>query len=298
MTVVSFDAVGKSYGDVHALRDVTFEIQPGELVAVLGPNGAGKTTAFEVLLGLGRPSTGQVRVYGRAPGSRAVVGRVGAMLQNAGLQETVTVRDVVGLIAAAHSRSLHVDEVLERTGMTRRADRTVSDLSGGERQRLLLAMAIIGQPDLLVLDEPTAAMDVAARRTFWDEAKASVGSGTTMMFATHNLAEADEVADRVIVLKDGEIVADATPGDLKQQVHGKVTEFVTNLTPGRVEALLSAGTVELVTSENEGWHVRVHSNRPAEAIAALISHGGRVDNLVVRDADLEDAFIELMGARS
>lgn len=297
MTVLELVNVRKSYGRVHALDGVDLRLAAGELVALLGPNGAGKTTAFELLLGLLRPTEGTVRVLGGVPGSRAVVSRVGAMLQGAGLPESVKVRELVRLIGRAYPRSRQVEETLDRVGLTERGERLVTDLSGGERQRLLLAIAIIGAPDVLLLDEPTAAMDVAARRAFWDEARSAVVDGTAVLFATHDLAEADAVAERVIVLDKGRVLADTTPGELKRRMHGKVVRFVTDVPAPTLAALPGGGPVEqeIAGRDAPADHrpVRVHTGTPERLVAALVEHEHPIGDLTVTDADLEDAFVHL-----
>jgi ABC-2 type transport system ATP-binding protein len=212
MTVIEMSAVSKEYGAVHALDGVDLTVERGEIVALLGPNGAGKTTTFELLLDLARPTRGRVEVLGGPPS--AARGRVGAMLQSAGLPEQVTVRELVRLIGRSYPRALPVDEVLERVNLTGRATRTVTTLSGGERQRLLLALALIGEPELLLLDEPTAAMDVVSRRSFWAQAHTAVGHGATILFATHDMTEAETVADRILVIARGRLLADGTPAEL------------------------------------------------------------------------------------
>lgn len=212
MSILTMHTVDKRYGETVALAGVSMTVQHGEIVALLGPNGAGKTTIFELLLGLARPSAGAITVFGAAPGSYRP--RIGAMLQSAGLPEQLTVRELVRLIGCAYPNPLGVSRALDRVGLDQRARRPITALSGGERQRLLLAMAIIGSPELLLLDEPTAAMDVAARRRFWRQARVSVADGTTIFFATHDLREAEAVADRVIVLSSGHVVADSPPQNL------------------------------------------------------------------------------------
>ncbi|MGH9210190.1 MAG: ABC transporter ATP-binding protein [Acidimicrobiales bacterium] len=213
MAVLEMQSVRKEYDSVVALADMDLRVERGQIVALLGPNGAGKSTAFELLLGLVRPTGGQVAVLDQPPGG-VVLRRVGAMLQSAGLPEQLTVREVVRLIGRSYPASLPLDEVLGRAGLTSRATRMVTALSGGERQRLQLAMAIVGAPEVLLLDEPTAAMDVASRRAFWDQARASVRDGATILFATHDLVEAAAVADRVVVVHHGRVIAEGTPDEL------------------------------------------------------------------------------------
>ena len=234
MTVLEMRDVRKEYGEVTALDGMDLAVEQGEIVAVLGPNGAGKTTTFELLLGLIRPTTGSVRVLGEEPGPR-VRGRIGAMLQSAGLPEQVTVRELVRLIGRSYPQSLDVDDVLASTGLTKRARRAVTTLSGGERQRVLLALALVGAPQLLLLDEPTAAMDVAAKHTFWEQARGL--DGATVVFATHDLAEAAAVADRVLVVAQGRLVADTTADDLTNHGSEDLEEVFLALTAERSSAL-------------------------------------------------------------
>ena len=234
MTVLEMRGVRKEYGEVTALDGMDLAVEQGEIVAVLGPNGAGKTTTFELLLGLIRPTTGSVRVLGEEPGPR-VRGRIGAMLQSAGLPEQVTVRELVRLIGRSYPQMLDVDDVLASTGLTKRARRAVTTLSGGERQRVLLALALVGAPQLLLLDEPTAAMDVAAKRTFWEQARAL--DDATIVFATHDLAEAAAVADRVLVVSQGRLVADTTADALTNHGDEDLEEVFLALTAERSSAL-------------------------------------------------------------
>ena len=300
MTVLELSGVTKTHGQVTALDKVDLEVEAGELVAVLGPNGAGKTTMFELLLGLSSPTEGGIRVLGEAPGSRGIVGRIGAMLQGAGLPENVTVRDLVRLVGRSYPRSLPVERVLERVGLAARRASTVTDLSGGERQRLLLAAAIVGMPDLLLLDEPTAAMDPDGKRGFWQEARTAVADGTTVMFATHDLAEADMVAQRVVVLGQGRILADGTPSELKSVIQGKTVRLQTDVPITELAAFPGSGPVEVEApgdAPDRQW-VRVHTVAPEQLVAALLARGLPVDGLTIVDSDLEDAFLKLTGTKT
>ena len=298
MTVLELSGVTKTYGRTTALEKVDLAVEAGELVAVLGPNGAGKTTMFELLLGLSSPTEGGIRVLGGAPGSRDIVGRIGAMLQRAGLPENVTVRDLVRLVGRSYPRSLPVETVLERVGLAARHDRSVTDLSGGERQRLLLAAAIVGMPDLLLLDEPTAAMDPEGKRGFWQEARVAVADGTTVLFATHDLAEADTVAQRIVVLGQGRILADGTPSELKSVIQGKTVRLQTDVPIAELAAFPGSGPVEVETpgdAPDRRW-VRIHAVAPEELVAALFARDIPVDGLTIVDSDLEDAFLKLTNA--
>jgi len=300
MPVLELSGVTKTYGRLPALDSVDLEVEAGELVAVLGPNGAGKTTMFELLLGLSSPTEGGIRVLGRAPGRRGVVGRIGAMLQGAGLPENVTVRDLVRLVGRSYPRSLRVETVLERVGLAARGGRTVTDLSGGERQRLLLAAAIVGVPDLLLLDEPTAAMDLEGKRGFWSEARTAVADGTTILFATHDLAEADTVAQRVVILGQGRILADGTPSELKSVIQGKTVRLQSEIPIAELAALPGSGPVEVEgpgDTPDRRW-VRVHAVAPEELVAALLARGIPVDGLTIVDSDLEDAFLKLTNEKT
>ena len=298
MAVLELERVGVRYGEVVALDRLDAAVDRGEVVAVLGANGAGKSTLFDVVLGLVRPTDGAVRVFGKAPGG-SLRHQVGAMLQTAGLPGQVSVGELVRLVGRSYPASLPVNEVLTRVGLAEKADRTVEVLSGGERQRLLLAMAIVGEPELLVLDEPTAAMDVDARRSFWERTRASVGEGVTLMFATHDLAEADAVADRVLVLQRGRLIADASPAVLKRQVSRVMVTVVTDAPHevisawdgvDRVEAPLDAGVADGLRQ------LHVWANAAENVVVPLVQAGYRMRGLSVDEADLEDAFAELTAA--
>lgn len=292
MSVVSLERIGVVHDEVVALDGVDLTIGAGEVVAVLGPNGAGKSTLFEVVLGLARPDTGRAEVLGRAPGSAR--GRVGAMLQDAGLPDQISVAELTRLVARSYPAALSLDDVIHRVGLIGKQDRTVGVLSGGERQRLLLALATVGGPELLLLDEPTAAMDTEARADFWDQARTSVGRGATLVFATHDLAEADAVADRVIVLQHGRIVADAPPSELKRRVSGCVTVLTTDAPTEEVSAWPGVGRV-LADDAPPGRERRLQAwaDDAANVVVPLVRGGHTLRDLAVRQVDLEAAVDEL-----
>ena len=296
MSAVALEQVSVRYGEVVALDRVETTIDRAEVVAVLGANGAGKSTLFDVLLGLRRPTAGTARVFGRPPGG-ARRPRVGAMLQSAGLPGQVSVAELVRLVGCSYPSSLAVDEVLARVGLATKRDRTVEVLSGGERQRLLLAMATVGEPALLVLDEPTAAMDVDARRGFWEQARANVGDGVTLVFATHHLAEADAVADRVLVLERGRVIADASPDTLKRQIARVAVTVATDAALGLVAGWDGVEHVEksldAAVADDGLRQLRVWADTAEHVVVPLVQGGYRLRGLSVDEADLEDAFATL-----
>ncbi|HZU94996.1 MAG TPA: ABC transporter ATP-binding protein, partial [Microbacterium sp.] len=213
--VIELTDVRRHFGSgdrrVQAVDGVTLRVERGEVVALLGPNGAGKTTTLDMLLGLTPPSSGSVTVLGGHPDAAAKSGSIAAVLQTGGLLGDVTVRETVELIASLHGRTAlsRVPDVMSRADLTHLAARKVSKCSGGEQQRVKFALAMVPDPDILVLDEPTAGMDVTARRHFWDVMRADADAGRTIVFATHYLEEAEQFARRTVVMHRGTIVADA-----------------------------------------------------------------------------------------
>ncbi|WP_243230778.1 ABC transporter ATP-binding protein [Microbacterium sp. CIAB417] len=218
---IEFTGVRRHFGHgdrrVQAVDDVTLAIARGEVVALLGPNGAGKTTTLDILLGLSEPSEGRVRVLGERPQHAASRGAIGAVLQTGGLLSDLTVRETVSLIASLHGPAslARVPEVLERADLDGIARRRVAKCSGGEQQRIRFALALVADPDILVLDEPTAGMDVTARRHFWDVMRTDAAAGRTILFATHYLEEAEQFAHRTVVMHRGRVVADAPTAQLR-----------------------------------------------------------------------------------
>ena len=216
---------GTDGAQVVAVDDVDLTITPGEIVAFLGPNGAGKTTTVDMLLGLTRPDAGTIEVYGTEPGEAVRQGRVSAVMQTGGLLNDFTVGETVRAIAALHGRTDRVEVVLERARLTGLASRRVEACSGGEQQRLKFALALLPDPDLIILDEPTSGMDVGARQEFWQAMRADAALGRTIVFATHYLAEADEFAERTVLMNHGRIVHDAATTDVRAAYGGRTLTF-------------------------------------------------------------------------
>src|ERR1700730_325857 len=230
-TAALMSKVSKNYGDVQALKNFDLEVRAGQLTAVLGPNGAGKTTAIRLLLGLARPTSGRVSVFGGDPTALATHLRVGAMLQVGRVPETLRVREHIDLFCSYYARPLPMAQTLASVGIENLRDRKFGDLSGGQKQRVLFALAICGDPDLLFLDEPTVGLDVEARHLLWDEIRQLLGRGKTIVLTTHYLEEADALADRVGVINKGSIIAEGTPAEIKSRTAGKKIRCITELSP-------------------------------------------------------------------
>jgi ABC-2 type transport system ATP-binding protein len=288
-TAVRFDGVTRRFGSVTALDGVDLIIRSGETVALLGPNGAGKSTAIGLMLGLLEPTSGSVTVLGQPARAAVAAGRIGSMLQDAGLPSNVRVGELVGFARRLYPNPLEAGAIIQRAGLADLADRPVDRLSGGEAQRLRFAIAIAGDPDLVFLDEPTVAMDVETRRSFWADMRRSAAEGRTILFATHYLEEADQVADRVIVLDRGRIVADGTGRSLRSRVAGRTVRFDTTAAdPARLAMLPGVTHVDL-----KGDAVRLSTTDGDETVRALFSTAVPIRDLEVTGADLEDAFIAL-----
>ncbi len=210
-----FTSVRKNYGMVEALRGLDLTIGPGELVALLGANGAGKTTAVRALLGLAKPTSGEVRVFGGDPREARSRTRIGALLQSARVPETLRVREHIHLFSSYYPNPRPIDEVIEAAGLQGLEKRKFGELSGGQQKRVLFALALCGNPDLLVLDEPTSGLDVEARRALWKQIRAFINGGRSVLLTTHYLAEAEALANRVVVIHKGVVMAEGTPQEIK-----------------------------------------------------------------------------------
>src|SRR3954452_1463434 len=219
---VSLRGLTKRFGAVTAVDGLDLTIEPGEIVAVLGPNGAGKTSTIDMVLGLSRPAAGTAEVFGMSPRSAVAHGLVTAVMQTGGLLKDLSVAETVELTAALFTHTRPVAEVLDRAGLTAIAGRRVAKCSGGEQQRLRFAMALLPEPELLILDEPTTGMDVEGRRDFWGAIRDDAERGRTVVFATHYLEEADAYADRIVLVRHGRVVADGTAAEIKNLASGRV----------------------------------------------------------------------------
>ncbi|MBF6048919.1 ATP-binding cassette domain-containing protein [Streptomyces sp. NRRL B-1677] len=291
--VVSFENVSKSFGAVRAVADLDLQLYPGETVALLGPNGAGKSSTLDLLLGLRNPDAGRVELFGTSPQQALAQGKVGAMLQSGGLMEDVTVREIVKLGCDLHPRRFPVDQVLAAADLTEIADRKVGKLSGGQEQRVRFALATAGANELIVLDEPTTGMDVSARQAFWGVMREQAQNGRAILFATHYLEEADAIADRVIVLHRGRVLADGSAAEIKAKAGARRIVFDLD---GHIGEAALRELPFLSSLEVSGRTVRIQSHDADATVHALYGLGLYPRNLEVAGLGLEQAFIAITDA--
>lgn len=291
--VVGLDQVTKTYGTVRAVDGLSLRLHPGETVALLGPNGAGKSTTLDLLLGLKQPDAGTVSVFGTGPREAIVAGRVGAMLQSGGLMDDVTVAELVKLSCSLHPRPYKAADVMARAGIAQIADRKVNKLSGGQAQRVRFALATAGDSDLIILDEPTTGMDVSARQAFWATMREQADQGRTVLFATHYLEEADAIADRVLVLHRGRLLADGTAAEIKARAGARRIAFDLE---GAVDAAALRALPFLTGIDVSGQTVRIQSSDADATVHALYGLGLYPRNLEVAGLGLEQAFVAITEA--
>ncbi|MFD5867866.1 ABC transporter ATP-binding protein [Corynebacterium sp. NPDC060344] len=292
-TALTIEGATKRFGQVTAVDDVSITVSVGEVVALLGPNGAGKTTLLDMVLGFTTPDAGTIDVLGESPAVTAWRGGVGAMLQTGGLLKDLTVEGTLKMVAACHASALDVDEVLARAGIVDFADRKVSACSGGQVQRLRFALALLPDPELLILDEPTAGMDATARREFWRTMHAEADRGRTIVFATHYLAEADDFADRLILIRDGSIIVDGSLDDLVRDGDKTITgTWTSEQSPNEVAGALGlAPDAVEITGDGKA----TFSAPDGDAVALHLLSNGLVRDIEVRARTVENLFFELTG---
>ena len=285
---VDATALRKSFGPVRAVDEVTLQVRPGEIVAFLGPNGAGKATAIDMMLGLSNPDSGTVTVFGESPRAAIAHGLVSAVLQTGGLLKDISVRETLELTASLFVDTRPVDEVMQRAGIAEIAGRRVDLCSGGQQQRLRFAMALLSDPGLLILDEPTTGMDVEGRRSFWNAIRADAARGRTVLFATHYLEEADEYADRIVLMSRGRIVADGPTADIKNMVSGRtVTAMLADADPVALAALPGVDSVEAA-----GERLTIHT-RDSDAVARHLLTRTAARDIEIAAQNLESVFLAL-----
>jgi len=286
--IAQLHSVTKRYGPHTALDRLSFEILPGEIVSLLGPNGAGKTTAVRLLLGLISPNSGSVRVLGRDPRSSSARTRIGAMLQVTRVPENLRVREHIDLFRSYYPASLSAAEITRIAGLEGIEDKLFGKLSGGQKQRVLFGLALCGDPDLIFLDEPTVGMDIEARRNLWEQVRVLSARGKSILLTTHYLEEADALANRVIVLNKGVLVAHGTPAQIKSQVSGRTIRCVTQLDIGFVRSL---PTVSDVIADRNA--LVIAATHPESVVRIMLQRDLTLRDLEISAAALEDAFVAL-----
>ena len=284
----TLNQVSKNYGAVQALKNFSLQVPAGELTAVLGPNGAGKTTAIKLLLGLAQPTAGRVSVFGSDPTLLETHLRVGAMLQVGRVPESLRVREHIDLFSSYYPQPLPMKQTLAIAGIENLRERKFGDLSGGQKQRVLFALAICGNPDLLFLDEPTVGLDVEARHLLWDEIRQLLTLRKTVVLTTHYLEEADALADRVVVINKGSMIAEGTPEDIKARTAGKKIRCSTRLSAAGVQAL--PGVIDV---QNDRGTMVIQTARPEDVLRELLNRDLDVSGIEVAGAGLEEAFLAL-----
>ncbi len=279
------DGLSRSFGRTQALAGFDLTVDGPGVLALLGPNGAGKTTFVNAALGLVRPSSGRLQILGAKPGDKAARARTGVMMQDAELPDLLTAREQVALFASYYPDPRGVDETIELAGLTGFADARYAKLSGGQKRRVQFALALVGRPDLIFLDEPTTGLDTEARRGLWAIVRQAASEGARVVLTTHYLEEADALADDVAVMKAGRVIARGTAAELREQVGGSVIRCRTALDqtalaalPGVRRARLSGRYGELAASDAVG------------ALKALFAADPDITDLTVRQPTLEEAF--------
>ena len=281
--------LSKSYGAARAVRSLDLTIAPGETVALLGPNGAGKTTTIDMMLGLTRPDHGTISVFGVPPAKAVQAGWVGGMLQTGSPLDHLRVRELIALTASYYPAPLGVDDVLRLTGAGAFAGQWTTKLSGGQAQRVRFAAALVGDPDLLLLDEPTTGIDVEGRRDFWQSMRDIAGQGKTVIFATHYLEEADAYADRIVLIARGQVVADGPATEIKAQAASRT---IRGTLPDADTAALRA-LPGVLGAERHGAAVILSCSDADAALRALLGAFPGIRDVEVRGGSLEEAFMEL-----
>jgi len=288
---VQLESVTKSYADTLAVASLDLTVRPGEVVALLGPNGAGKSTTLDMLLGLTPPDGGRVALFGRTPEQAVAGGLVGGMLQTGGLISDITVRELVRMMASLYPAPLDVDDVLRDARVSDLADRPASKLSGGQSQRVRFALAMVSNPRLMVLDEPTVALDVEARHDFWVAMRAFAAQGRTVVFATHYLEEADAFADRIVLMAGGRLVADGPATEIKAVVGLRTIRATL---PG-VDLHQLEQLAGVTAAARTGDAVSLQCSDSDAAIRDLLARHPDARDLEIRGAGLEEAFRLLTG---
>ncbi|GAB5379601.1 MAG: ABC transporter ATP-binding protein [Aliiglaciecola sp.] len=287
-TILHAKKLHKSYGNVNAIQGIDFAIDQSGVVAILGQNGAGKTTLIQCALGLEKTTSGELKTLGHLPGNLSAKQQTGVILQDADLPDLLTAREQIILFASYYPNPFSVEEVIQLCNLSDFVDKRYKKLSGGQKRRVQFALAVIGDPKLIFLDEPTTGLDIEARRNLWQVIRGFAAKGKTIVLTTHYLEEADALADRIIVMNSGKIVADATPEDIHNQVRGSAVRCQTQLTEAQLRALTGVESVKIA-----GRFSELRCSDVNAALTALLASDPVITDLTVTQPKLEDIFTQL-----
>lgn len=288
--IVNVNQVSKAFQDKHAVKEASFSINKGEIVAILGPNGAGKTTTISMMLGLLKPTSGEVRLFNQNPDDKSVREKLGIMLQEVSVMQGLKVRELLDLVRQYYPKPLSLEEVIALTGLTENDLKTRAEkLSGGQKRRVSFALALSGNPELIILDEPTVGMDISSRNRFWKTIQMLSKKGKTIIFTTHYLQEADDVAERIILFNKGSIIADGTPIEIKARLTKQFVSF--NTTSGSINKLYGHSVITAIFEKND--RVYVQTDDTDAVLALLFSENIGAHNIQIERGKLEEAFEQL-----
>ena len=299
---IEVSQLSKTYGSHLVLDQLDFRLESGEIVAILGANGAGKTTFLQTLLGMLRPDQGQIQLFGQPVSAlkqqMSLRGKIGVMLQQASLPGNLTGREHLQLFSAYYPAPMPTADLIANFGLASFIDQRFSTLSGGQQQSLLFALAMVGKPQLLFLDEPTVGLDVTARQAFWQHIRAAAAAGISVILTTHYLEEADQLASRILVLKDGHFIADASPSALKAQSLLRRIDCHTSLDSALVASWPHVRQVEVIganpSADGEGsQRLLIDSEQPEQTLRQLLALDLALSQLSVQPLSLEHAFLQL-----
>lgn len=289
MKAIELVQVSKHYGSLQAVDNLSLEVVTGEIVALLGPNGAGKTTTLSMMMGLCSPTQGRIEVFGQDPRSASARQRIGAMLQESDVPGMLQVQELLELFSSFYSTALDIPSLLNLANLTDQAKKMAHQLSGGQKRRLMFALSMVGNPDLIFLDEPTVAMDVQSRNAFWEAIRGFQSMGKTIVLTTHHLEEADALSDRIVVIDQGRVLAQGTPTEIKTRVGGSKVRFRSEgLTLPTLESLPKVGRADI-----QNGVAQFYSAEPELALKALFSIDVPIHDLEVSHASLEEAFLSI-----
>ncbi|EES73189.1 ABC transporter, ATP-binding protein [Paenibacillus sp. oral taxon 786 str. D14] len=291
--IIEMKDVSKSFKDKKAVDHLSFTISKGTITAILGPNGAGKTTAVSMLLGLLEPTTGTIKLFGKPPKDRSVRERTGAMLQEVSVMDRLKVREILELIRSYYPNPMAMDELVRLTGLSDSdLNRYAEKLSGGQKRSLSFALALAGNPELVFFDEPTVGLDITARRRFWDSIRKLAAQGKTIVFTTHYLQEADDIADRILLFNRGSLVADGTPEAIKSRIVKRSISFLADGDGPELRSRLLALS-PVAECYNKDGRIHVTTEDTDAALAALFTAGLPVHDIQIEQGRLDEAFEQL-----